>query len=103
MTPGFLNTFYLRWIPHPVIVTIGDIKDYIRVLIYSYYTTIAGWGVLLSSILCLLSRCKEMQSTRFVAMIPVELTCKHLGACYVTTILLTTTITITAIRIIIQL
>ena len=31
--------------PHPVIVTIGDNRDYIRVLLYSYYTT--GWGVLL--------------------------------------------------------
>ena len=41
--------FYVRWTPHPVIVTIRDIKDYIRVLIYSYYTTITGWGVLVSS------------------------------------------------------
>ena len=32
---------------HPVIVTIRDNRDYIRVLLYSYYTTIAGWGVLL--------------------------------------------------------
>ena len=24
-------------------------KDYIRVLLYSYYTTITGWGVLLSN------------------------------------------------------
>ena len=30
--------------PHPVIVTIMDNKDYIRVLLYSYYTTITGWG-----------------------------------------------------------
>ena len=35
----------LRWTPHPVIVTIGDNRDYIRVLLYSYYTTITGWGV----------------------------------------------------------
>ena len=28
-------------------VTIGDNRDYIRVLLYSYYTTITGWGVLL--------------------------------------------------------
>ena len=35
--------------PHPVIVTIRDNKDCIRVLLYSYYTTITGWGVLLSS------------------------------------------------------
>ena len=37
----------LRWTPHPVTVTIGDYRDYIRVLLYSYYTTITGWGVLL--------------------------------------------------------
>ena len=35
------------WTPHPVIVTIRDNRDYIRVLLYSYYTTITGWGVLL--------------------------------------------------------
>ena len=34
--------------PHPVIVTIRDNRDYIGVLLYSYYTTITGWGVLLS-------------------------------------------------------
>ena len=34
--------------PHPVIVTIRDNKDYIRVLLYSSYTTITGWGVLLT-------------------------------------------------------
>ena len=33
--------------PHPVIVTIRDDRDYIRVLLYSCYTTITGWGVLL--------------------------------------------------------
>ena len=33
--------------PHPVIVIIRDNRDYIRVLLYSYYTTITGWGVLL--------------------------------------------------------
>ena len=27
-----------------------DNKDYIRVLLYSYYTTITGWGVLLKYI-----------------------------------------------------
>ena len=38
----------LRWTPHPVIVTIRDNRDYIRVLSYSYYyTTTTGWGVLL--------------------------------------------------------
>ena len=38
---------YVRWTPHPVIVTIRDNRGYIRVLLYSYYTTITGWGVLL--------------------------------------------------------
>ena len=28
-------------------MTIGDNKDYIRVRLYSYYTTITGWGVFL--------------------------------------------------------
>ena len=36
-----------RWTPHPVIVSIKDNRDYVRVLFYSYYTTITGWGVLL--------------------------------------------------------
>ena len=31
-----------------MIVTIGHNRDYIRVLLYSYYTTITGWGVLLT-------------------------------------------------------
>ena len=34
----------VRWTPHPVIVTIVDNEDYIRVLLYTYYTTIKGWG-----------------------------------------------------------
>ena len=34
-----------------MIVTIRDNKEYIRVPLYSYYTTIKGWGVLLISIL----------------------------------------------------
>ena len=38
---------YVRWTPHPAIVTRMDKRDYIRVLLYSYYTTITGWGVLL--------------------------------------------------------
>ena len=42
-----LRGVFLRWETHPVIVTIRDIKDYIRVLSSSYYTTITGWGVLL--------------------------------------------------------
>ena len=37
-----------RWSAHPVIVIIGDHKDYIRVPLHSYYITITGWGVLLS-------------------------------------------------------
>ena len=39
-----VRAFYIRWTPHPVIVTIGDNRDYIRVLLYSYYATITGWG-----------------------------------------------------------
>ena len=31
--------------------TIGDNRDYIRVLLHSYYTTITGWGVLLTYVL----------------------------------------------------
>ena len=45
--PPLQNRVYVRWTPHPVIVTIMDNKDYIRVLFYSYYTTNTGWGVLL--------------------------------------------------------
>ena len=32
----------LRWTPHPVIVTIADSTDYIRILLSSDYTTILG-------------------------------------------------------------
>ena len=39
----------IRWTPHPVIVTLRDNRDHIRVLLYSYYTTITGWGVHLRS------------------------------------------------------
>ena len=38
------NAIYFKWTPHPVIVTIRDHRDYIRVLLFFYYTTIAGWG-----------------------------------------------------------
>ena len=34
---------HVRWTPHPVIVTIRNAKAYIRVVLYSYYTTIKGW------------------------------------------------------------
>ena len=30
--------------PHPVTVSIRDKRDYIRVRLYSYDTTITGWG-----------------------------------------------------------
>ena len=33
---------WVRWTPYPVIVTIRDSRDYIRVLLYSYYATITG-------------------------------------------------------------
>ena len=35
--------------PHPVIVTKKDNRDYIKVLFYSYYTTVTRWAVLLRS------------------------------------------------------
>ena len=38
----------IRRTPHPVIVAVRDTSNCIRVLLYSYYTTITGWGVLLS-------------------------------------------------------
>ena len=34
---------HFRWTPHPEIVTIRHNRDYTRVLLYSYYTTITGW------------------------------------------------------------
>ena len=39
---------HIRWTPHPEIVTIRDNRDYIEVLLYSYYTTLTGWRVLLT-------------------------------------------------------
>ena len=33
----------------PLTVTTGDNRDYIRVFLYAYYSTITGWGVLLKS------------------------------------------------------
>ena len=44
---GPFGVYRLGRPPHPVIVTIGDNRDYIRLLLYSYYTTITGWGFLL--------------------------------------------------------
>ena len=44
---GIIFKLLFRWTPQPVIVTIRNNRDYIRVLLYSYYTTITGWGVLL--------------------------------------------------------
>ena len=35
---------YVRCTPHPVIVTIRNNRDHIRVLLYSSHTTITGWG-----------------------------------------------------------
>ena len=43
--PKYIPYTYMD--PLGVIVTIRNSKDYIRVLVYSYYTTITGWGVLL--------------------------------------------------------
>ena len=44
------TTIFVRRTPHPVIVTIMDYKDDIGVVSYSYYTTITGWGVLLTNL-----------------------------------------------------
>ena len=46
--PVFRKPYNLGGRPNPVIVAIRDNKNYIRVLLYSYYTTITGWGVLLT-------------------------------------------------------
>ena len=42
-----VRTVCPRRTPHPVIVTIRDNRDYLGVLLYPYYTTITGRGVLL--------------------------------------------------------
>ena len=42
-----LSGILFRRTPHPVTVTVRANKDYMRVLFYSYYTTITRWGVLL--------------------------------------------------------
>ena len=43
--PAFLyNRVWVRWTPYPVIVTIGDNRDYIRVLKYSYLPVLQGGG-----------------------------------------------------------
>ena len=39
-----MEIFHSGGPPHPVIVSIRDNQDYIRVLLYSYCTTIKGWG-----------------------------------------------------------
>ena len=46
MDRSMLKVLLIRWAP-PVMVAIRDNKDCIRVLLYSDYTTITGWGVLL--------------------------------------------------------
>ena len=42
--PGPCSGFFRRTL-HPVIVTIRGNRDYVRVLVYSLYTAITGWGV----------------------------------------------------------
>ena len=42
---------YLRWTPQPVMVTIRDNSDYIRILVFSCCITITGWGGIQYSIL----------------------------------------------------
>ena len=43
--PKYIPYTYMD--PLGVIVTIRNSKDYIRVLFYSYYSAITGWGALL--------------------------------------------------------
>ena len=46
-THVYNTCIYVKRTPHPVIVTLRDNKDYIKVLFFYYYTTITGWGLLL--------------------------------------------------------
>ena len=41
-----MNMKGVRWSPHPVIVTIKDNKDHIRVLLFSHSVSLTGQGVL---------------------------------------------------------
>ena len=43
------EAFLARWTPHPAIVTTRDNRGHIGILLYSYFTTITGWGVLLTT------------------------------------------------------
>ena len=55
-------------------VTVGDTRNCIRVLLYSYYTTIAGWGILLRITL------KGSKDTYFKAFGPSDHTIKSFWA-----------------------
>ena len=48
---GDYNCQFARWTPHPVIVSISDTEDNIRVPLCSNSTDITGWGVLLIYVL----------------------------------------------------
>ena len=48
-------------------MTIGDNRDYIRVLLYSYSTTITGWGVLLSHSVLPCIQKRQVLLCRFVS------------------------------------
>ena len=48
-----LHLVSLRCTPYPVIATLRDDREYIRVLLCSSFTTIAGWGILLKVLFCL--------------------------------------------------
>ena len=48
LAPLNCRSVRLKEDPHPVIVTIRDTSNYIRVLLYSPYITITRWGVHLS-------------------------------------------------------
>ena len=75
---GNYCSIWFRWTPHPVIVTIMDNEDCIRVLLYSHYTTITGWGVHLMHRIGLHY---ERIIARKLVMLPLMDCTKTCGAC----------------------
>ena len=66
-------SLHFKWTPHPVLVTIRENRDYIRVLLFSYYTTITGWGVLLNYIVDALQLLLSRGGTQFMSALVVWL------------------------------
>ena len=59
---------YIRWTPHPEIVTIRDNRDYIEVLLYSDYSTLTGWGGPPNTYICNASTMPECPVLQMVLM-----------------------------------